>query len=186
MSAPAGAPVFFPSSAAGSSPFVGGVVLANEGGERVRIQPDAGGAPIDVPTASVFLRSPAVEGPQPSADRTVPDASVKPRRDGPRTARTHTERRRTTPRYQLSARAGGVADNAQLFYLDEANLLSNLDVRYAHDAIYTYTGTVLLALNPYKSIEGLYSTESMEAYRGRALGVLPPHVYAIAEVRASP
>ena len=74
-----------------------------------------------------------------------------------------------------------MADNAQLFYLDEANLLDNLTVRYRADAIYTYTGTVLLAVNPYKALDGLYDAERMDAYRGRALGVLPPHVFAIAE-----
>ena len=74
-----------------------------------------------------------------------------------------------------------MADNAQLFYLDEANLLDNLCVRYAADAIYTYTGTVLLAVNPYKTIDGLYDEGVMDGYRGRAIGVLPPHVYAIAE-----
>ena len=62
----------------------------------------------------------------------------------------------------------GVADNAQLFYLDEANLLQNLSVRFGADAIYTYTGTVLLAVNPYKPIDGLYAPELMDAYRGRA------------------
>jgi hypothetical protein len=40
---------------------------------------------------------------------------------------------------------------------------------------------VLLALNPYKRIDGLYEEAQMDAYRGRALGVLPPHVFAIAE-----
>ena len=40
----------------------------------------------------------------------------------------------------------GVADSAQLFYLDEANLLDNLSVRFTADAIYTYTGTVLLVI----------------------------------------
>ena len=72
-------------------------------------------------------------------------------------------------------------DNAQLFYLDEANLLHNLTVRFGADAIYTYTGTVLLAVNPYKTIKDLYDEGLMDGYRGRALGVLPPHVYAMAE-----
>ena len=40
---------------------------------------------------------------------------------------------------------------------------------------------MLLALNPYKRIDGLYEEAQMDAYRGRALGVLPPHVFAIAE-----
>ena len=77
--------------------------------------------------------------------------------------------------------AGGVADSAQLFFLDEPNLLDNLELRYGADAIYTYTGTVLLALNPYKRLPALYTEEAMERYSGRALGVLPPHVYAIAD-----
>ena len=67
----------------------------------------------------------------------------------------------------------GVPDNAQLFYLNEANLLDNLKVRFTSDAIYTYTGTVLLATNPYKPIAGLYDQGGMDAYRGKALGVLP-------------
>ena len=66
-----------------------------------------------------------------------------------------------------------------LYHLDEANLLD--EVRFEADAIYTYTGTVLLALNPYKSVGGLYDEGVMDGYRGRALGVQPPHVYAIAE-----
>ena len=66
-------------------------------------------------------------------------------------------------------------------FLDEANLLDNLVKRFRSDNIYTYTGTVLLALNPYKAVPGLYGAEAMDTYRGRALGVLPPHVYAMAE-----
>ena len=77
--------------------------------------------------------------------------------------------------------AAGVPDNAQLFYLDEANLLHNVSDRYAVDEIYTYTGTVLLALNPYQALPKLYGEATMDSYRGRALGVRPPHVYGIAE-----
>ena len=72
-------------------------------------------------------------------------------------------------------------DNAQLFSLDEANLLHNVSRRYEADEIYTYTGTVLLALNPYQALPKLYDEETMNSYRGRALGVMPPHVYGIAE-----
>ena len=39
-----------------------------------------------------------------------------------------------------AAGSTGVPDNAQLFYLDEPNLLDNLSVRYTADEIYTYTG----------------------------------------------
>jgi myosin V len=74
-----------------------------------------------------------------------------------------------------------VPDNAQLFSLDEANLLHNVSRRYEADEIYTYTGTVLLALNPYQALPKLYDEETMNSYRGRALGVIPPPVYGIAE-----
>ena len=75
----------------------------------------------------------------------------------------------------------GVPDNAQLFHLDEANLLHNVSRRYLADEIYTYTGTVLLALNPYKPLPDMYGEKKMNSYRGRALGVMTPHVYGIAE-----
>jgi len=77
--------------------------------------------------------------------------------------------------------AGGVPDAASLFHLNEPGMLHNVAQRYAQDQIYTYVGPVLLALNPYKAISGLYSDEQMDAYRGRALGVMPPHVFALAD-----
>ena len=75
----------------------------------------------------------------------------------------------------------GVADAASLAFLNEPSLLDNIARRYAHDRIYTYVGPVLLAVNPYKTLAELYSREAMDAYRGRAIGVLPPHVFAIAD-----
>ncbi|EOD14449.1 myosin-like protein [Emiliania huxleyi CCMP1516] len=75
----------------------------------------------------------------------------------------------------------GVADAASLAFLNEPSLLDNIARRYAHDRIYTYVGPVLLAVNPYKTLAELYSREAMDAYRGRAIGVLPPHVFALAD-----
>ena len=34
--------------------------------------------------------------------------------------------------------------------LNEANLLENLRLRFGTDRIYTYTGSILMAMNPYK------------------------------------
>eukprot|EP00964_Phaeocystis_antarctica_P128849 scaffold92682_cov65-Phaeocystis_antarctica.AAC.2 len=82
------------------------------------------------------------------------------------------------PRHEVDE---DVADNAQLTHLNEANLLANLIRRYDADGIYTYTGTVLHALNPYKQLPSLYDEETRDAYRGKALGVMPPHVYAVAD-----
>lgn len=44
------------------------------------------------------------------------------------------------------AAAGG------LMYLNEATLLHNLEKRFAKDEIYTYTANILLALNPYHTL----------------------------------
>ena len=92
---------------------------------------------------------------------------------------------RTLPRSELHPAVevppGGAPDNAQLPHLHEPSLLHNLVERYGADAIYTYVGPVLLAVNPYKRLPGLYDPERIEEYRGRALGVLPPHVYAMAD-----
>jgi myosin heavy subunit len=75
---------------------------------------------------------------------------------------------------------GGHADNTMLTSLNEANLLENLRLRFGADSIYTYTGSILMALNPYKQLP-LYGAEAIEQYRGRPRGSNPPHVYAMAD-----
>uniref|UniRef100_A0AAV2KCV4 Unconventional myosin-VI n=1 Tax=Knipowitschia caucasica TaxID=637954 RepID=A0AAV2KCV4_KNICA len=74
-----------------------------------------------------------------------------------------------------------VEDNCSLMYLNEATLLNNVKVRYSKDRIYTYVANILIAVNPYYDLPKLYSPETIKQYRGRSLGTLPPHVYAIAD-----
>ncbi|KAM6969695.1 myosin VIb isoform 1-T2 [Tautogolabrus adspersus] len=74
-----------------------------------------------------------------------------------------------------------VDDNCSLMYLNEATLLNNVRVRYNKDHIYTYVANILIAVNPYNDIPKLYGPESLKSYRGKSLGTLPPHVYAIAD-----
>ena len=45
-----------------------------------------------------------------------------------------------------------VPDNTQLVELTHASVLSNLRRRYLQNEIYTFTGTILLAINPYASL----------------------------------
>lgn len=61
------------------------------------------------------------------------------------------------------------------------SILHTLHVRYGLDSIYTYSGSILIAVNPHKRVRGLYGPRMMAQYRGAALGELSPHVYAIAE-----
>uniref|UniRef100_A0A3P9A6M1 Unconventional myosin-VI n=1 Tax=Esox lucius TaxID=8010 RepID=A0A3P9A6M1_ESOLU len=74
-----------------------------------------------------------------------------------------------------------VEDNCSLMYLNEATLLNNIRVRYSKDKIYTFVANILIAVNPYYDIPKLYAPETIKQYRGKSLGTLPPHVYAIAD-----
>jgi myosin-5 len=52
--------------------------------------------------------------------------------------------------------------------------------RYAQHSIYTYSGIVLIAVNPFQRVT-LYGPEVIQAYNGRKRGDLEPHLFAIAE-----
>ena len=95
-------------------------------------------------------------------------------------------------------------------FLNEATLLHNLRVRYEKNQIYvslslpsslslslslphspsqplialslqTYVANILLAVNPYQEVPGLYSKDTIKKYNGKSLGLLPPHLFAIGE-----
>lgn len=72
-------------------------------------------------------------------------------------------------------------DNCALMYLNEATLLNNIRIRYMKNQIYTFTANILIAINPYFEIPELYTSATIKTYRGRSLGTIPPHVYAIAD-----
>lgn len=74
----------------------------------------------------------------------------------------------------------GCKDNTELMYLREPHMLHNLRVRFSRDAIYTYTAHILLAMNPFKKLD-LYSEDRMASYAGKSLGLMEPHVFAVAD-----
>ena len=45
----------------------------------------------------------------------------------------------------------------------------------------TYTGNILIAVNPFTKLPHLYDAHMMEQYRGATFGELSPHVFAIAD-----
>uniref|UniRef100_A0A3Q4GQZ6 Myosin motor domain-containing protein n=1 Tax=Neolamprologus brichardi TaxID=32507 RepID=A0A3Q4GQZ6_NEOBR len=74
----------------------------------------------------------------------------------------------------------GVDDMIKLGDMTEAGLLRNLLLRHRQGIIYSFTGSVLVAVNPYKDFP-LYTEEQVRLYHKRKLGELPPHIFSIAE-----
>ncbi|KAJ8899498.1 hypothetical protein K2173_018472 [Erythroxylum novogranatense] len=77
---------------------------------------------------------------------------------------------------------GGVDDMTRLHYLHEPAVLHNLSTRYAVNEIYTYTGNILIAVNPFEGLPHLYDSHMMDRYRGAPFGDLNPHIFAIADI----
>uniref|UniRef100_A0A0E0GS16 Myosin motor domain-containing protein n=1 Tax=Oryza nivara TaxID=4536 RepID=A0A0E0GS16_ORYNI len=82
----------------------------------------------------------------------------------------------------MEAPPGGVDDMTRLSYLHEPGVLQNLATRYELNEIYTYTGSILIAVNPFQRLPHLYDTHMMEQYKGADFGELSPHVFAVADV----
>ena len=74
----------------------------------------------------------------------------------------------------------GVDDLTTLSYLHEPAVLHNVKTRYARHMIYTFSGIVLVAVNPYQRLN-LYGYETVKAYAGMPLGHLEPHLFAVSE-----
>ncbi|WOL13268.1 hypothetical protein Cni_G22037 [Canna indica] len=75
----------------------------------------------------------------------------------------------------------GVDDMTKLAYLHEPGVLQNLKSRYDMNEIYTYTGSILIAVNPFRRLPHLYDSHMMEQYKGAPLGELNPHPFAVAD-----
>ncbi|XP_051898402.1 unconventional myosin-IXAa isoform X8 [Pristis pectinata] len=65
--------------------------------------------------------------------------------------------------------------------LNENTLLDNLRNRFKQEKIYTYVGTILIAINPFKFLP-IYNPKYVKMYDNHQLGKLEPHIYAIADV----
>nr|XP_020822854.1 unconventional myosin-VIIb isoform X1 [Phascolarctos cinereus] len=76
--------------------------------------------------------------------------------------------------------AQGVEDMILLGDLNEASMVHNILIRYQKHKIYTYIGTILVAVNPYQVLP-IYTMEQIQLYYNQRIGELPPHVFAVAD-----
>ncbi|KAJ3227763.1 Myosin type-2 heavy chain 1 [Clydaea vesicula] len=71
-------------------------------------------------------------------------------------------------------------DLANLSYLHEPSVLHSIKDRYEKEFIYTYSGIVLIAMNPFTKLD-IYNPATMRIYSGKARDESDPHLFAIAE-----
>ncbi|XP_046992260.1 unconventional myosin IC isoform X1 [Schistocerca americana] len=65
-------------------------------------------------------------------------------------------------------------------YQSESAFIENLRKRFKEDIIYTYIGTVLISVNPYKNLR-IYTAEAVKQYKGLHFYEASPHIYAISD-----
>ncbi|XP_069138328.1 myosin-IIIb-like isoform X1 [Argopecten irradians] len=76
---------------------------------------------------------------------------------------------------------GKVEDLATLAKLDDKVLLEELRARYRNNNIYTYVGDILIAVNPFREIPGLYENDESQRYQLEQKSTHPPHIFAVAD-----
>ncbi|XP_032645645.1 unconventional myosin-X [Chelonoidis abingdonii] len=85
---------------------------------------------------------------------------------------------KVTAMHQTSVES--VEDMAALVDLHEGSIMHNLFQRYQQNKIYTYIGSIVASVNPYKTIPGLYDRTAVEQYSKHHMGEIPPHIFAVA------
>lgn len=80
-----------------------------------------------------------------------------------------------------SSHLGDSDDIALMNNMHEGPLLALLERRYAHDRIYTFTGDILISINPYKAIPTLYSIPGQDQPLPEYKESKKPHVFAVAD-----
>ena len=75
----------------------------------------------------------------------------------------------------------GVSELSSLSSTEDTALLENTRQRYDASHIYTRSGRLLLAVNPYRKLN-CYTGKVLEQYKAslQPQAELPPHVYAVA------
>ncbi|XP_070767505.1 myosin IEb [Enoplosus armatus] len=79
-----------------------------------------------------------------------------------------------------NVKVSGVDDMVLLSKINEDAITENLKKRYMDDYIFTYIGSVLISVNPFKQVP-YFTDREVELYQGAAQYENPPHIYALAD-----
>ncbi|XP_075713831.1 unconventional myosin-IXa isoform X2 [Rhinoderma darwinii] len=91
------------------------------------------------------------------------------------------ERRRMVERGFLPQEQGPECEDlCGLPELSERALLETLRTRFRQEKIYTYVGSILVAVNPFRFLP-IYNPKYVKMYDNRRLGEREPHIYAVAD-----
>uniref|UniRef100_A0A674KBR8 Myosin IF n=1 Tax=Terrapene triunguis TaxID=2587831 RepID=A0A674KBR8_9SAUR len=74
----------------------------------------------------------------------------------------------------------GVDDMVLLSKISEDAIVENLKKRFMDDYIFTYIGSVLISVNPFKQMP-YFTDREVELYQGAAQYENPPHIYALTD-----
>lgn len=80
-----------------------------------------------------------------------------------------------------TGKGGAVSDLVLLDNISEDGIVDCLGNHHSHREIYTYIGPVLISVNPYQTINGLYGDKKIKKFVLKKEYDNNPHVYAIAE-----
>ena len=73
-----------------------------------------------------------------------------------------------------------IDDLCMMTAVSQQNVLNVLKKRFLQDKIYTYSGDVLISVNPYKILK-IYNPKFGNLYQNRSRQELNPHIYAVAD-----
>uniref|UniRef100_A0A8C9YHC5 Osteoclast-stimulating factor 1 n=1 Tax=Sander lucioperca TaxID=283035 RepID=A0A8C9YHC5_SANLU len=79
-----------------------------------------------------------------------------------------------------NVKQSGVDDMVLLSKITEDAIVENLKKRYMDDYIFTYIGSVLISVNPFKQMP-YFTDREIELYQGAAQYENPPHIYALSD-----
>ncbi|KAL5509430.1 hypothetical protein EMCRGX_G004803 [Ephydatia muelleri] len=74
----------------------------------------------------------------------------------------------------------GCADMVLLEEITLDSIVRNLKIRYDNGSIYTYIGSVVVSVNPYRTLL-IYDQDYISLYQSKSMLELPPHIYAIVD-----